>query len=255
MNFDKSSPLVLLGGIVLVILILLGIWSLLDPTLFRGFRSDEAVEAAINEQLALDARVDADNVIVEVDGSEASLTGTVDGYAAYQAAVNNAITVAGINVIDDNLVIEYDVATLDTSDDRLEEIINDRLLYDSSLNSFEINVNVDNGIAELSGEVDSLSRKNDAENIAFNVVGVTAVENELAVVPTEDIDDERIAENIVTSYENNIYLNASAINVRVADNIVTLSGTVDTLYEYDTAEDIASQTIGVVDVNNDLIVN
>jgi hypothetical protein len=67
------------------------------------------------------------------------------------------------------------------SDDRIWEDINDRLTWHSRLDATDIRVEVNNGVATLSGSVDSRRDKRLAEDIADSVSGVWDVNNQLHV--------------------------------------------------------------------------
>lgn len=256
---EESKQNNTIGKIILVlsllIILVLGIWAVTDRDLFGDLRTDTELEESIQEQIILDSRVNDDGILVEVEDDKATLTGSVANFTAHQAALDNALSVSGVDTVVDNLVVEYETgASINTSDENLEELLDDIYFYHSNLESFDINVDVTNGVAELTGQVDALWRKFEAEDEAKDVLGIIGVENKLAVVPTEDFTDERIADDIVKSLENHIDINVEDIDVKVEDNNVTLFGTVDTIYEYDTAENIATYTNGVIDVTNDLVI-
>jgi len=67
------------------------------------------------------------------------------------------------------------------SDERIREEISDRLTENDWLDASDIEVNVQNGEAVLSGTVDSRYAKRLAEDIADSVSGVTNVQNNLRV--------------------------------------------------------------------------
>lgn len=67
------------------------------------------------------------------------------------------------------------------SDERIREEINDRLTENDWLDASDVEVNVNNGEAVLSGTVDSRYAKRLAEDIADSVSGVTNVQNNLRV--------------------------------------------------------------------------
>ncbi len=71
------------------------------------------------------------------------------------------------------------------TDDRICEDINERLYYDSFIDASEIEVNVSNGEAVLSGTVENRMIKRRVEDIAEAVPGVKDVENHLKVKKTD----------------------------------------------------------------------
>ena len=67
-----------------------------------------------------------------------------------------------------------------------------------------------------------------------------------------DYDDERIRKNVTDRMVDDTDLDASDIEVGVDDGAVTLSGSVDSLWDKRRAEDIAKSVFGVRVVNNKL---
>ena len=110
------------------------------------------------------------------------------------------------------------------------------------------------GRVTLSGRVDAYWRKKRAEELVSAIIGVLAVDNALAVVPTESRVDKSMADDITAAFERNRAIDINTVDVKVEDGIVTLSGKVPTWNAMLTAEDIARYTAGVVDVINDLSV-
>lgn len=242
--------LIAISSLMLVLLVV--VWAFTSTDLFIYTKTEVEIEQDIESLLLVDTRVNPDNIMVDVDGTEVTLSGNVANYTAYLASAEIAQRVVGVEFVENNLLIENITRVL--SDSELEDVINERYIYDSDLEVFDITVNVEESMATLTGNVDALWKKYEAERLAFNVVGIVGVDNLLAVVPTEDVDDEMIARTIVQTIENNLFLNEQNIDVIVEDNVVTISGNVDTLYEYNEVTDIASFTLGVVEVNNELLI-
>jgi osmotically-inducible protein OsmY len=71
------------------------------------------------------------------------------------------------------------------------------LLADRRVSGLDINVVVDNGVARLTGVVDSEEEKNAAEDVASGIEGVIEVENEIVVSPSvgqmTESEEERLA--------------------------------------------------------------
>ena len=67
-----------------------------------------------------------------------------------------------------------------------------------------------------------------------------------------DYDDERIRKNLNNRLADDTDLDASDIEVRVDNCVVTLRGSVDSLWDKRRAEDIAKAIPGVSSVNNKL---
>ncbi len=59
--------------------------------------------------------------------------------------------------------------------------MNEALLWNPLTESFEINVEADDGVVSLTGTVDSYREKSEAEDVAQRTNGVVAVRNNLVV--------------------------------------------------------------------------
>ena len=84
--------------------------------------------------------------------------------------------------------------------------------------------------------------------------GVIYVKNELAVVPSAEISDEIIAEDVVDALERSVLVNAEAVDVSVNRGTVTLEGSVPSAAARMAAFRVASRTAGVLFVQNNLMV-
>jgi osmotically-inducible protein OsmY len=215
---------------------------------------DETMENNINNQLLWDSRVLSEDVNVEVTEGKVTLTGVVPTYTAKKEAAQSALDVADVISVDNELVVEADQNTNIPNDKTLEERIDNIYFWNVNLESYDIDVAVDDGTVTLTGNVDTLWRKTEAEDLAYNVSGVYNVNNQLAVVYTEDLTDERIAEDIVQSLERNIAIDEEDIDVKVANGTVTLNGKVDSLYQYNEVEDAALFTNGVISIDNQIVI-
>jgi osmotically-inducible protein OsmY len=67
-----------------------------------------------------------------------------------------------------------------------------------------------------------------------------------------DYDDERIRKNLNNRLADDTDIDASDIEIRVDNRMVTLRGSVDSLWDKRRAEDIAKAIPGVRSVNNKL---
>lgn len=146
------------------------------------------------------------------------------------------------------------------------------LLFNEHINSFDIDSDVQNGVAYLRGAVESDIDRDLAGEIAKSIDGVTDVENDLVV------DKAKVAQSMQTEQSQkrqgfkqhvlNATLTAkvktqllvngnttgTAINVDSDNGVVTLSGVVDSDEEKELAERIASNTSGTKSVNDRLTV-
>ncbi len=138
------------------------------------------------------------------------------------------------------------------------------------LNPFTIDVEVRDGVATLSGKVDSKVDRDLAEELALGVDGIHKVVNQLQVVPEisaaneqgelsghkrsflRKVEDANISAKVKSQLLWNDSTSGMAIDVETRNGIVSLSGHVASGAEADLAEQIARNTTDVLGVNNRL---
>jgi osmotically-inducible protein OsmY len=143
-----------------------------------------------------------------------------------------------------------------TTDSELKQDVIDELMWEPDINATEIGVAVKDGVATLSGSVDSYHEKLAAERAAQGVFGVRAVVQEIKVRLPGSL--QRSDEDIAKAAANALAWTASVphdrIKVKVQNGWITLSGQVDWRYQRDAAEDAVCNLMGVVGVSNQITV-
>lgn len=139
---------------------------------------------------------------------------------------------------------------------RIEELILEQLRRDARVDEIDIQVAVEGDAAILTGSVASVAARRAAEADASIVPGIRAVDNRLIVRREEKRgpDDDEIAKRIRDSFRWNSTLDNSKIKVTLSGGIVTLEGTVPSLWQKFKAQEMAENTVGVLEVNNTLSV-
>ena len=116
----------------------------------------------------------------------------------------------------------------------------------------DIEVSVVEGWVTLRGAVDAYWKKGMADDLIRPWADVRGVTNQLAVVPSRAYEDELIAESIVSALIRDIHVDVNAIDVRVEEGHVTLSGKIPSLPAFRLAQTIAEHAPGVAGMDNDL---
>jgi hyperosmotically inducible periplasmic protein len=120
-----------------------------------------------------------------------------------------------------------------------------------------VKVDVQNGIATLSGTVDLYEYKADADKRVHKVKGVTAVRDDIEVAGPNVSDQElraKLGEKL--AYDRVGYGNEfNAITLDVHNGVVTLAGHARTDVDKDSALALVSTYPGVKDVNNEIEVD
>lgn len=230
---------------------------------YSAERSDAQIQAEIERRLELHPQIDELLVDVMVENGEVTITGVV-GSVAEQTEVLQSAWTAGVQDVDlSGLSIEwwtresmYQTQTPDIKTDaELEQDAKDALLYEPRVASFELNVQVENGVASLSGTVDNFRAKRAAEEAIKGVSGIWRVRNYINVRPEPIYSDQEIADNVRSALQRDPLVDRYEITVSVVNKRVHLYGNVDTYSEKWQAEDVASRVNGVADVQNSLEVD
>ena len=228
---------------------------------YNEARSDKEIKNEIIGILNYDIRVDNALVDVEVDNGHVKLSGTVGSLSEKKQAEVDAWVIGVKSVSSENLAVKFwarqDHLRYDTdmSDQEIKEAIHDVYLYDPRVNNQKINVEVENGIVTLTGQVDNLKSKNAARKDAKNVVNVLSVKNLIDVRPTIIPNDEGLKADIVNAMARDPYIERFDINTRVDNGKVFLYGEVNSFFEKYHTEEVVSKVNGVVKIDNNLNVN
>jgi len=131
------------------------------------------------------------------------------------------------------------------------------LIADPVTQARQIDVEVDHGIVQLNGFVDSEAEKSQAAALATAVEGVLEVRNNLAVntgseTLAEKIDDSVLTAKVKAALIENPDTKAHEINVETLEGVVQLSGFVDDLAAKEAATAVAKSVEGVKEVNNEI---
>ncbi|UJJ33030.1 BON domain-containing protein [Halopseudomonas maritima] len=157
----------------------------------------------------------------------------------------------------------------DLTEARQEGSIWTAITLNRHLNPFSIDVDVENGVATLTGDVESDVDRDLAEQVAKDIEGIQRVDNQLTVNP--DAERKESAEGntpLSTSFSNatttatikskllwNSNTEGLDIDVTTNNGVVTLSGTAQSDAAKDLAGMLAKDTDGVHRVDNEIRVN
>jgi osmotically-inducible protein OsmY len=208
---------------------------------------DHALEQAVAEALAADPRIDDETIAVECFvGGHVVLRGSAASPVEATHAVRTADGVAGVRDVDD-LLRPRRHGVGHRQDARTEAAVLNALNADDVLPAETMHVSASDGIVTLSGSVELPFQRDEAEEVAMRVPGVSQVRNQLsvwiAVSPNEVL--ERVTGAIGADA-------ADHLTVTARENVVTLSGTVRSAADRDAALAAAAGAPMVVDVADEI---
>lgn len=137
-------------------------------------------------------------------------------------------------------------------DSLIAKVIRDALEQDRSIDATSIRVKVSNGVARLTGIIDTTLHRRFAGALCWWVLGVRGVVNDLDVIYPEPENDELLAEAIQAVMDKDPLVDVTEILVLSHSAVVTLAGTVGGADARDAAENDAWIVEGVRDVVNQI---
>ncbi|HAW74273.1 MAG TPA: transporter [Alteromonas australica] len=163
---------------------------------------DAWIDGKAEATLLFNGNLNSFDINTDVDNGDVILTGKVSNSVDKKLAEELVANIDGVMSVDNRLTVveEKDLSesTEDMQDDlaqskeesesaltdaKIATVIKTRLLMDTDISGFDIDVDVENGNVVLTGEVDSDAERQLAIEIAKNASDVKDVEDNLEVVP------------------------------------------------------------------------
>lgn len=215
-------------------------------------RDPEEIKADVSSQLFWDGRIDDSDIAVDVADGKVILSGSVPSFSDRWEAEDDAWAIPGVRAVDNRLKVSPVVSPA-LEDEQIRARVLNVLDWSPTVDASRIKVFVTGGVVTLAGSVDSSWQKTRAWDLATGVSGVVDVVNDLSVSPPQEISDEDIKNDILSTLSRNTLIDSDRVRVDVSDGIVTLTGSVDDYNAYRTVAQIANYTIGVIDVRNEIV--
>ncbi|MGH9645061.1 MAG: BON domain-containing protein [Terriglobales bacterium] len=141
-------------------------------------------------------------------------------------------------------------ATLNRTDQELQQAVLSELKWDAQIQPNEIGVSVKDGVVTLTGWVDSYLKKWAAEDAAHRVSGVKAVANDIEIKLSTERTDPDIAAAAIHAIEWDAFIPSDKVQVTVSKGWVTLKGEVEWQFQRQDAERVVRRLSGVKGVTN-----
>lgn len=209
--------------------------------------NDTDITLAVRDELAFyDAVAEKDIDATTVEGI-VTLEGTTTNLLSRQKAVDLAARVRGVRAIVNNIEV---VPPENKDDTDIAEDIKGALLLDPAADKMEITVTVQDGVARLTGTVDSWQEKMLCIETCQSVRGVKAIQENIGIEYPAERSDTEIRFDIQRRLESDVWVDDGLIEINVSGGKVTLTGTVGSLAEKNRTVDDA-WVVGVKSVNAD----
>jgi osmotically-inducible protein OsmY len=215
-------------------------------------KNDEELKGDVRDELAYDPAVAVKNLGIHVVDGRVTLVGIADTYDAAWEAPHAAWRVRGVRAVTSHIAV--DPAALGVHNDTAIALAIARAFdLDAAVPRERIDVQVLNGHVTLTGQVQRHRQAAAAAEGARQIAGVRSVANAIAVASPPPSAGE-IRESLARAFARGAQLGDARIAIAVEGGHVTLSGTVQSVFERDLAEAVARRADGVTAVDNDLVV-
>lgn len=182
MQFQRSirTPLLVLL-VMITALVALGACSTTRPV---GEQADDHLIASkVKAKLTGDPEINPFNLDVDAVEGVVTLSGRVDDAETRDEALKLARQTAGVKDVVDRIRVskEHETIGQHIDDATITTKIKAKIAGDSFVNTFNIDVDTQNGVVTLSGRVATAEAREKAESLARETKGVKGVHNDLKV--------------------------------------------------------------------------
>lgn len=210
--------------------------------------ADIRLRDAVQRQLEWDPEVDAGAIGVAARSGAVTLTGHIESYAGKLAAERAAKQVRGVRAVANEIEVRLRLERTDV--DIARDAVQALTLHGAVPEGVQAVVH--RGHVTLTGEVTALFQKQEAEVAVRHIRGAREVLNQIVVVPPETVGD--IRRRIVRALHQSADVDARHITVAISGETATLSGTVGTWLQRESAERAAQRVPGIAHVDNRIVV-
>jgi len=208
-------------------------------------KTDSQLQHDVSAELTWEPSVHAARIGVEVTDGVVTLAGQVDSYSEKWNAERAAQRVAGVKAVATELKVHLAGLSKRTDAD-IAEAVKNVLEWTSSLPAGAIQVMVEAGWVTLSGDVAWQYQRQAATDGVRYLMGVTGVNDQISIEPS--VTASAVKSDIEAALKRTSIADARKISVAVHGSEVTLSGTVHSWDERDTATHSVWGTPGVRNV-------
>lgn len=209
---------------------------------------DQRTQTEILRRIRRDSRINDALIDVKVNKGLVVLTGVVSTYKKKLAVQLKAKRTHGVLTVDNQIEVHYQQEYGNPPDHVIKKTAESILSAASDIDESKIGIDLEAGVLTLKGSVTCYWQLHRIEELVSNIIGVVDVKNELNVVHSERISDEKIAREITKELEHADHINPSQILIEVKHGTVILSGTLRSYAAEQEAYDATIQQSGVTKI-------
>ena len=142
------------------------------------------------------------------------------------------------------------------SNEELQKDVQNAIKWERLLHVAEIGVTAKDGVITLSGNVDSLAKKMEAENATKSVAGVKAVVENIIIKFSSDWNksDSEVANEVLNALRSNWEIPHDKIKVKVENGWVELEGQLEWNFQKEEAKKAIQNLAGIIGVTNNITI-
>jgi osmotically-inducible protein OsmY len=215
-------------------------------------KTDAELQQDVMNELQWEPTVETAEIMVAVKDGVVTLSGYVDSYVKKGTAECAAARVFGVRAVAEEIQVRLP-GSLERSDEDIAGAVSNVIDWNVLVPRDRVEVQVQDGLVTLSGEVDWGYQKFAAEEAVRYLMGVVRVSNQMTVKPT--VKPQDVKDKIESAFQRNALLDSRRITVETRGSWVILSGSVRTWGERAEAQWAAWAAPGVSEVENNIIIS
>ncbi|MEO7046414.1 MAG: BON domain-containing protein [Ferruginibacter sp.] len=216
------------------------------------FPSNEDLQKSVLNAIKWQPMLHAAEIGVTARDGVVTLSGVVDAYSKKIEAENAAKSVPGVKAVAEEIEVKFFDSMYIKNDTEIAGEVMNAWKWNWEIPHNKVKVTVENGWVTLEGEVEWNYEKEAAKKSVEKLIGVKGVSNHIILLceSKSDVDKTAVEDALALNWS----LKNKNIEVNVSQNKVTLSGTVESIYQKEEAGRIAWATPGIWSLDNELIV-
>jgi osmotically-inducible protein OsmY len=220
-------------------------------------KTDTELQQDVMNELKWEPTIRAAEIGVGVTDGVVTLSGYVHTYGEKWTAERAAARIFGVKAVVEELKVRLPDA-FQRPDEDIAQAAANTLQWNVWLTHMidRIEVVVENGWINLSGDVDWWYQKDAAEDTVRKLLGVRGLSNNIAIAPRSPItvDEQDVKDEIESAFQRNALLDSRRITVETRGGKVILKGSVRNWAEREQVEWAAFAAPGVSEVENNIII-
>lgn len=213
--------------------------------------TDRELQELVQNALAWEPRVDAEDIGVTVDSGVVTLRGDIKSYAEKTAAEHVALGVYGVKAVANDLIVRLGKGLVRTDTEIAQAAVN-ALKWNIEVPKDRVTAAVSDGWVTLTGNVDWNYQRETAAQVVRSLTGVLGVFNSITVQPHVKVTD--VQSKIQAALKRSAEVDARRINVAALDGKVVLTGNVHSWAEREEARHAAWAAPGVREVEDHMVI-